>query len=79
MSHTPHELTEQFPGQDDAIHHLKTTNQHFARMSDDYHALNREIHRGETNVTPMDDFHMADLRKRRLALLDQIKAMLNGG
>ena len=35
MSNTPHELADEFPDQVDAIHALKTTNAHFAKLVDD--------------------------------------------
>lgn len=72
MGHTPHELAEEFPDHRDAIHDLKQTDGHFARMVDEYHDLNRAIHRAETNVTPTDDFNESDLRKRRMTLKDEI-------
>ncbi len=77
MTHTPHELAEQFPAKAEEIHNLKLSNPHFARLADAYHALNREIHRGETNIEPTDDFHLEELKKRRLLLLDEISGMLN--
>ena len=76
MSHVPHELHEEFPEHAEAIHTLKTTDPHFARLADRYHEVNREIHRGETNVEPMDDFHLEDLKKQRLHMLDEIKGLL---
>lgn len=76
MSHTPHELHEEFPDKVQRIHDLRASDAHFARLADTYHALNREIHRGDTNVEPMDDFHLEDLKKRRLALLDEISTHL---
>lgn len=76
MSHTPHELAEEFPDQVDAMHALKEANPHFAKLFDDYHVINRSIHRAETDVTPTDDFHMAEMRKQRLSLKDQISAAL---
>ncbi|MFT6774969.1 MAG: hypothetical protein ACJA1L_002685, partial [Paracoccaceae bacterium] len=33
-------------------------------------------HRGETDVEPMADLHLVELRKKRLALLDEISGML---
>ena len=77
MSHVPHELPEAFPDHADRIRDLKSADPRFARLAEDYHALNREIHRGETDVEPMDDCRMQDLRKRRLALLDEIRARLD--
>lgn len=77
MSHVPHELAEEFPEHVDKIHDLKGANAHFAKLFDEYHQLNREIHRAETNIEPTDDFHMEDMRKKRLLLKDEIFGMLN--
>ncbi len=76
MSHTPHELAEEFPDKVDAMHALKADNAHFAKLFDDYHVINRAIHRAETDVEPTDDLHMVEMRKQRLALKDQISAAL---
>lgn len=76
MSHTPNELSEQFPGKDEVIHNLKLNDAHFAKLADDYHAVNRQVHRAETDVEPTDDFTMETWRKQRLALLDQISPYL---
>ena len=76
MTHTPHELHEEFPDQVDKIHALKLSDAHFAKLAEEYHEINRDIHRGETRVEPMDDFHLEELKKKRLALLDQIRGAL---
>lgn len=76
MSHTPHELAEEFPNHAERIRSLRGSDAHFTRLSDRYHALNREIHRGDTEVEPMDDLRLEDLKKQRLALLDEINAYL---
>lgn len=76
MSHTPHELLEEFPDQVDAMHQLKETDAHFAKIYDAYHTLNRAIHRAETNLEPTDDLHITQMRKERLALKDEIAAAL---
>lgn len=76
MSHTPHELAELLPELSEAISARKSADPHFARLADDYHVLNREIHRSETNVEPTDDLHLEALKKQRLALLDKLKGML---
>ncbi|WP_147127289.1 YdcH family protein [Shimia ponticola] len=77
MSHTPHELAEEFPDKVQRIHDLKTSDTHFAKLFDEYHEVNRTIHRAETNVEPMSDVNELDLRKTRIRLKDQIAAMLN--
>jgi uncharacterized protein YdcH (DUF465 family) len=76
MSHTPHELAEEFPDQIDRIHDLKTSNAHFAKLFDEYHDINRAIHRAETDIEPTDDFNLEDMKKKRLALKDEIAGML---
>lgn len=76
MSHVPHELAEEFPDAVERIHALKTSDAHFAKLADEYHELNREIHRAETDVEPISDAHMTDLRKKRMALKDEIYTML---
>ena len=76
MSHTPNELPEMFPDKIEKIHGLKQENGEFLRLHDEYHEINREIHRGETDVEPMSDQHLEELRKNRLAMLDRIRAIL---
>jgi len=76
MSNTPNELAEQFPLAVEKMHELKTSDAHFAKLFDDYHEINRQIHRAETNIEPTDDFHLEDMRKQRLALLDTIAPYL---
>ena len=77
MSHTPHELAEEFPTHVDAMHKLKIEDSHFAKLFEEYHDINRAIHRAETNVEPTDDFNEADMRKQRIALKDQIWGILS--
>lgn len=72
MSHTPHELHDSFPHAAARIHALKQNDAHFAKLADDHHRLNREIHRIETEIEPAADTRLEELKKQRLALLDQI-------
>lgn len=76
MSHTPHELAEEFPEQIELIHQLKNENGHFARLADEYHEINRQIHRHESRVEPVSDLAEEALRKQRVVLKDQIAALL---
>lgn len=79
MSHVPHELSEEFPEYVERIHELKISDNHFRRLFDDYHEINREIHQAEAVGVNISDEHMEDLRKKRLALKDEIFAMLTAG
>lgn len=76
MSNTPHQLAEEFPEFVAQIRHLREVDGHFHRISEEYQAVNLSIHRAETNIEPADDFHMADMRKERMRLKDEIYAML---
>ncbi|MGB0960653.1 MAG: YdcH family protein [Halocynthiibacter sp.] len=78
MSHTPHELAEEFPEMADKIHDLKVNNAHFAKLFEEYHELNRAVHRAETDVEPTDDTHMVEMRKNRMALKDELYTILQG-
>lgn len=76
MSHVPHELADEFPDLAAEIHHLRETDGHFHRITNEYHDVNRAIHRAETDVEPCDDFTLEDMRKKRMALKDEIYGML---
>lgn len=76
MSHTPHELAEEFPDKLDAMQELKRTDGHFRKLAEDYHTVNRAVHRAETNIEPMTEEAEQDLRRQRMQLKDQIAAML---
>jgi len=76
MSHTPHELAEEFPDKVEKIHDLKVSDAHFAKLMDEYHEVNRAVHRAETGIEPMEDLAEGELRKKRMHLKDQIASML---
>lgn len=73
---TPHELDEEFPAAKAKIHDLKTSDRHFAKLAEAYHEVNRTIHRMETDVEPTSDETLEGLKKKRLALKDEIAALL---
>ena len=77
MSHTPHELAEEFPDQHEKLHELKVSDAHFNKLSEEYHSINRQIHRYEAGVEATSDFHLEDLKKKRLYLIDKIRGMMN--
>jgi len=76
MTHVPHELADEFPEHKEKLHQLKTTDRHFARLAEEYHALNRAIHRIEADIEPTSDAHAEELKKQRLNLKDQIATIL---
>ena len=77
MSNAPNDLLEDFPDKRDRIHQLKTSDNRFARLFDEYNELNRTIHRVETRVEPQTDEAEEALKRRRLQIKDEIMAMLD--
>ncbi|MBJ6126191.1 YdcH family protein [Microvirga splendida] len=78
MSNAPNDLAQDFPDKVDRIHQLKTSNNRFARLYDEYDELNRTIHRIETRVEPKPEEVEEELKRRRLQIKDEIMAMLEG-
>ncbi|MBU2980737.1 DUF465 domain-containing protein [Lentibacter algarum] len=76
MSHTPHELHDEFPEFAEKITELKTSDAHFANLAEEYHEVNRAVHRAETNVEPASQFAEEDMRKKRAALKDALYQLL---
>ena len=78
MSHTPNPLDEDFPDMAERMHALKTSNNRFARLIEEYNELNRDIHRIETRVEPTSEDVEEELKRRRVRLKDEIAQMLAG-
>ncbi|MCV6596418.1 MAG: DUF465 domain-containing protein [Mangrovicoccus sp.] len=77
MSHVPHELAEEFPDKIEQMRALRQSDAHMSRLFDEYHEINRTIHRVETDIEPMSDMEAIRLRKSRMALKDEIARVLN--
>lgn len=76
MSHVPHELAEEFPEFKERIHELKISDGHFQRLFEDYHVVNREVHRVEAAGVNVSDEHYEEIKRKRLGLKDRIFAIL---
>jgi len=76
MSNTPHTLQEEFPADAERITALKGANAHFARLLEDYDAVNDKVHRAETRLEAVTEDVEQDLRRRRSNLKDEIARML---
>ena len=76
MSHTPHELAADFPEYAEKISALKQSDAHFAKLYDEYHEVNRQVHRAETDVEPTGDEEMEAMRRERMKLKDELFAIL---
>jgi uncharacterized protein YdcH (DUF465 family) len=76
MSNTPHTLGEEFPTQMQKLSELKVSNAHFARLLAEYDEVNDAVHRAETRVDMLTEAAEQALRRKRLALKDEISKML---
>lgn len=75
--HTPNELTEIFRRDRDLLTRMKVDDRHFANLAERYHEINRTLHRNEAEIEALSDGHAEELKKQRLAMLDEITALLN--
>ena len=76
MSHVPHELAAEFPELKERIHDLKISDGHFLRLFDEYHVINRDVHRAEAAGVNITDEHYEELKRKRMKLKDELYAML---
>ena len=76
MLNEKHDLLHELPEHRDAIHQLKMSNNHFARLFDEYHEIDHEIHRVETGVETTTDEYLEERKKQRLHLKDELYAMI---
>lgn len=76
MTHTPHDLAEEFPAHVEQLHDLKLSDAHFARLAERYNEVNHRIHMAETSVEPISEHLETELRRERLVLKDQISRLL---
>ncbi|MBO6608959.1 YdcH family protein [Altererythrobacter sp.] len=74
--HTPNELTAIFKRDRDLLTRLKAKDAHYARLADQYHEVNREVHRIEAETEAASDERTETLKKQRLALLDEITGIV---
>lgn len=72
-----HDLVHEFPEFRDKIHDLKVSNNHFRKLFDEYHELDHEIHKYETNTEATTDEHLNELRLKRVRYKDELFDMLN--
>ena len=71
-----HDLIHEFPEHKDRIHDLKVSNNHFARLFEQYHEIEHEVRRIEEGVEVSSDEYIEDLKKWRLALKDELFRMI---
>ncbi|EED34540.1 conserved hypothetical protein [Luminiphilus syltensis NOR5-1B] len=76
MTIEKHDLHHEFPEHHDTIHELKMNNAHFARLFDQYHEVDHEVHRIENGSENTSDAYLEDKKKLRLKLKDELYQMI---
>ena len=71
-----HDLHHEFPEFSEAIHGLKLSNNHFAKLFDEYHSLTNKVENLEVQDVPVDDFTIESMKKQRVKLKDELYRML---
>lgn len=71
-----HDLPHEFPEFKQAIHDLKISSSHFAKLLDEYEQLTTQIEEMEDKDLPVDDFTVEEMKKKRLKLKDELYALL---
>jgi uncharacterized protein len=71
-----HSLALELPEYKDTIHNLKLSNAHFAKLFDEYHTKDKEIHRIEQGAEVSSDEYIEMLKKQRLHLKDSLFALI---
>jgi uncharacterized protein YdcH (DUF465 family) len=76
MTQLQHDLHTEFPEYESQIHRLKTEDAHFRRLFDEYHEVNKDVIRTESGVEAHSDDYTEALKKKRLALKDELFEIL---
>jgi len=71
-----HDLAHEFPQYKEKIHDLKINDRHFAKLFDEYHTVDHEVHRIEVGAENSSDFYLEERKKVRLNLKDQLLLMM---
>ena len=64
------------PEHKDKIHTLKTSNAHFARLEREYEDIDKEVVRLESGIEHASSADLEQKKLRRVALKDELYAML---
>ncbi|MGM0952786.1 MAG: YdcH family protein [Pseudomonadota bacterium] len=76
MSLEKHDLLHEMPESKDTIHELKMKDSHFAKMFEEYHEVDHEVHRIESGAEHSSDEYLEERKKVRLNLKDKLYTMV---
>ncbi|PTE14266.1 YdcH family protein [Pseudogemmobacter blasticus] len=76
MSHTPHDLAEEFPAEAARIAELKESDAHFSKLVEEYNQVNQAVYRAENRIDTVSEEHEEALRRQRARLKDSLWAII---
>ncbi|MGO4821315.1 MULTISPECIES: YdcH family protein [unclassified Flavobacterium] len=71
-----HNLIHEFPEYEDKIHELKVNDEHFRELFDEYHELEHEIHRINTDFEVVTDEYAHELKAKLLFIKDELYSII---
>ena len=71
-----HDLIHELPEHRETIRRLKMNNLRFARLFDEYHETDHEVHRIETGTETTSGEYLDERKRQRLHLKDELFAMI---
>jgi uncharacterized protein YdcH (DUF465 family) len=76
MTHISQDLHNAFPDDAAALRQLKAEDAHFQALAARFEDLDEEAQRIASGAEPASDARLEDIKKRRLALLDEIAPLV---
>lgn len=76
MTHISQDLHNAFPDDEAVLRRLKAEDRHFVALAERFDALDTEALRIESGAEASSDVRLEDIKKHRLALLDEIAACI---
>lgn len=76
MSEAGHDFHALFPDHGPALHALKLGDENFRKLAGEHHDLETRIQRAEAGLDAMSDEALEELKKRRLAILDEVSGLI---
>lgn len=73
----PIDLNHAFPEFVEQMHALRATDGHFKKLYEDYLAIEKALHRIANEAETPADAYVEELKKKRLALKDEMSAVLH--
>jgi uncharacterized protein YdcH (DUF465 family) len=71
-----HPLISDFPELREQLHNLRQQDKHFARLADEYEALDKRVCRIEEGIEALDENALATLKTERVLLKDELARQL---